>query len=150
MWGGLKGAVPILLATFVLLAGVDEAERIYDVVFVVVAFSVIVQGSSIPWVARRLGVPMRLVEPEPWDVSIRLRNEPRNIRRFLVVRGSRAAGVRIADLPLGENAWISLVIRDGAAQRPRGDFVGEPGDELLVLADAEDVPSLRRLFEEPR
>jgi Trk K+ transport system NAD-binding subunit len=58
--------------------------------------------------------------------------------------------VSIADLPLGENAWISLVIRDGAAQRPRGDFVVEPEDELLVLADAEDVPSLRRLFEDPR
>jgi cell volume regulation protein A len=149
MWGGLKGAVPILLATFVLLAGVDEAERVYDVVFVVVAFSVIVQGSTIPFVAARLGVPMRLVEPEPWDVSIRLRNEPRDVRRFLVVRRSRAAGERIADLPLGENAWISLVIRDGTAQRPRGDFVVEGDDELLVLADAEDVPSLRRLFEEP-
>jgi cell volume regulation protein A len=60
IWGGLRGAVPILLAAFALLAAVDEAERIYDIVFVVVAFSVIVQGSSIPWVARRLGIPMRL------------------------------------------------------------------------------------------
>jgi potassium/hydrogen antiporter len=115
-----------------------------------VAFSVIVQGSTIPFVAARLGVPMRLVEPEPWDVSIRLRNEPRDVRRFLVVRRSRAAGDRIADLPLGENAWISLVIRDGAARRPRGAFVLEPGDELLVLADAQDVTALGRLFEKPR
>ena len=60
IWGGLRGAVPILLAAFALLAAVDEAERIYDIVFVVVAFSVIVQGSSISWVARRLGIPMRL------------------------------------------------------------------------------------------
>ncbi len=59
IWGGLRGAVPILLAAFALLAAVDEAERIYDIVFVVVAFSVIVQGSSIPWVAGRLGIPMR-------------------------------------------------------------------------------------------
>jgi potassium/hydrogen antiporter len=150
MWGGLKGAVPILLATFALLAGVDEAERIYDVVFVVVAFSVIVQGSTIPFVAARLGVPMRFVEPEPWDVSIRLRNEPRDVRRFLVVRRSRAAGRTIRDLPLSENAWISLVIRDGAARRPRGALVLERGDELLVLADAHDVPALRHLFERPR
>jgi cell volume regulation protein A len=150
MWGGLKGAVPILLATFVLLAGVDEAERIYDVVFVVVAFSVIVQGSTIAFAAARLGVPMRIVEPEPWDVSVRLRDEPRDVRRFMVGSNSRAVDRRIADLPLGENAWISLVIRDGAARRPRGAFVLEPGDELLVLADAEDVPALRRLFEKPR
>jgi potassium/hydrogen antiporter len=149
MWGGLRGAVPILLATFVLLAAVEDAERIYDIVFVVVAFSVIVQGSSIPWVAARLRVPMRIVEPEPWDLSIRLRDEPRDVRRFVVGPGARALGSRIRDLPLSENAWIALVIRDGAAQRPRGSFVVQPGDELLVLADANDVPLLARLFGSP-
>jgi potassium/hydrogen antiporter len=60
-WSGLKGAVPILLAAFALLGGVDEAERIYRIVFVVVAFSVVVQGSLVPLVARRFGVPMRIV-----------------------------------------------------------------------------------------
>jgi potassium/hydrogen antiporter len=58
IWAGLRGAVPILLATFALLAAVDEVERIYDIVFVVVAFSVIVQGSTITAVARRLRIPM--------------------------------------------------------------------------------------------
>ena len=59
VWSGLRGAVPILLAAFALIAAVDDAERIYDIVFVVVAFSVLVQGSTIPWVARRLQIPMR-------------------------------------------------------------------------------------------
>jgi potassium/hydrogen antiporter len=59
IWSGLRGAVPILLAAFALLAAVDDAQRVYDIVFVVVAFSVIVQGSSIPFAARRLGIPMR-------------------------------------------------------------------------------------------
>lgn len=59
VWGGLRGAVPILLAAFALLAEVDEAERVYDIVFVVVAFSVIVQGSSIPYVSRKLRIPFR-------------------------------------------------------------------------------------------
>ena len=59
VWSGLRGAVPILLAAFAILGGVDESERVYEIVFVVVAFSVIVQGSTIPWVARRLGIPMR-------------------------------------------------------------------------------------------
>jgi potassium/hydrogen antiporter len=58
IWSGLRGAVPILLAAFAVLAAVDDAERVYDIVFVVVAVSVIVQGSSIPWVARRLGIPL--------------------------------------------------------------------------------------------
>ena len=61
VWAGLRGAVPILLAAFALLGGVDDARRVYDIVFVVVAFSVIVQGSSIPLVARRLAIPMRAV-----------------------------------------------------------------------------------------
>ena len=59
IWGGLRGAVPILLAAFALLAGVHDADRVYDIVFVVVAFSVLVQGSTIPFVARRLSIPMR-------------------------------------------------------------------------------------------
>jgi potassium/hydrogen antiporter len=59
MWAGLRGAVPILLAAFALLAAVDDARRVYDIVFVVVAFSVIVQGTTIPFAARRLGIPMR-------------------------------------------------------------------------------------------
>jgi cell volume regulation protein A len=59
VWSGLRGAVPILLAAFALLGGVDESERVYEIVFVVVAFSVIVQGSSIPFVARRLSIPIR-------------------------------------------------------------------------------------------
>jgi potassium/hydrogen antiporter len=61
MWSGLKGAVPILLAAFALLEGVGGADRIYGIVFVVVAFSVIFQGATIPFVAGRLGVPMRVV-----------------------------------------------------------------------------------------
>jgi cell volume regulation protein A len=60
-WGGLKGAVPILLAAFAILADVDEARRIYEIVFVVVLFSVVVQGATVPFAASRLGVPMRVV-----------------------------------------------------------------------------------------
>jgi cell volume regulation protein A len=57
--------VPILLAAFALLQEVPGSERIYGIVFVVVAFSVIVQGGSVPFVARRLGIPMRLVHRGP-------------------------------------------------------------------------------------
>jgi cell volume regulation protein A len=66
LWSGLKGAVPILLGSFLLTAEVPNATRLYGVIVVVVAFSVIVQGGLVPTVvAARLGVPMRTVEPEP-------------------------------------------------------------------------------------
>jgi cell volume regulation protein A len=62
LWGGLKGAVPILLAAFAVIAGADGADRIYGLVFVVVLCSVVVQGTSLPLVASRLGVPMTVRE----------------------------------------------------------------------------------------
>jgi cell volume regulation protein A len=146
MWGGLKGATPILLAAFVLIAGIDGGERIYNIVFVVVAFSVIVQGSSLPWVAARLRVPMRVIEPEPWDVSIRLRHEPRDLRRFVVTSGSRAVGREIRDLPLGDETWISMVVHNGQARQARGSYRFEPGDEVLAIASAHDAAVLQHLF----
>lgn len=67
VWAGLKGAVPILLASFALLEGVDHAQRIYLIVFVVVALSVTLQAATIPAVARRLGVPMLELREREWD-----------------------------------------------------------------------------------
>jgi cell volume regulation protein A len=65
MWGGLKGAVPILLAAFAVTAHVAHAQRIYETVFVVVLASVVVQGGTVSSAAKRLGVPMRRVAPTP-------------------------------------------------------------------------------------
>jgi cell volume regulation protein A len=147
MWGGLKGAVPILLAAFALLAPVRDAHRIYGIVFVVVAFSVIVQGTTIPALASRLRIPMRVVDPEPWDLSIRLRREPQGVQRYVVARGSRAVGEALRDLPLGEHAWVSLVVRGDEPRQARGSHVFEPGDEVVLLSDDSHAAALRRLFE---
>jgi len=75
VWGGLRGAVPILLAAFALLEQVDDASLIYELVFIVVAFSVLVQGASIPWVAERLGVPMRRIVPQGGEAMSRSRGD---------------------------------------------------------------------------
>jgi cell volume regulation protein A len=147
MWGGLRGAVPILLAAFALLADIDDGRRIYEIVFVVVAFSVIVQGSSLPFVAAKLRIRMRSVEPEPWNISIGLRKEPGGVWRFILAKGSRGEGTLIRDLPIGERAWIILVVRSGEAVRAGGSTRLEAGDEILVLADERDAAQLRRLFE---
>jgi potassium/hydrogen antiporter len=147
MWGGLKGAVPILLGTLVLLAGVDEADRIYQLIFVVVAFSVLVQASTVPWAARRLGVRMRTRAPEPWRLTIDLPKEPGDLHRHRVRTGSYAAGRRIKELPLGEYGWIVTIVRNGEVVRPGGSSVLEPGDEVVVSAESRDARGVRRLFE---
>jgi len=146
LWAGLKGAVPILLGTFLLTAGVPDASRLYAVIFVVVAFSVIVQGGLLPAVADRLGVPMRTVEPEPWTLGVRFRREPRGLRRYLVAPGSPADGRRIGDLDLGEDVWISLVIRHSQLVPVHGSTVLRAGDEILALTDPERAPDLGSVF----
>jgi cell volume regulation protein A len=134
-WGGLKGAVPILLAAFAVIAGVDGATRIYGIVFVVVLFSVVVQGTSIPLVAGRLGVPMHV--PEPLGET-RIRVRP----------GARAAGRRVQELPLAERTWVQSV-RRGGRELPGGrSTVLEEGDEVRVITDPRDLEALRRLFGE--
>jgi potassium/hydrogen antiporter len=65
MWGGLKGAVPIMLGALAILEAAPEASRVYGIIFIVVLFSVVVQGTTMPFAAARLGVPMRRVEREP-------------------------------------------------------------------------------------
>jgi cell volume regulation protein A len=146
LWAGLKGAVPILLGTFLLTAGVPDASRLYAVIVVVVAFSVIVQGGLVPSVAARLGVPMRTVEPEPWSLGVRFRNEPRGLRRHVVAAGSPADGSRIGDLDVGEDIWISFVIRDDQLVPVRGSTILEAGDEILALTDPERGPDLASIF----
>ncbi len=147
MWGGLKGAVPILLGALAVLSGVDDSRRIYELIFVVVAFSVLVQGSTVPWAARRLGVRMRKRRPEPWRLSIDLAKEPGDLHRHLVREGSYAAGRKIKELPLGEYGWIVTIVRNGEVVRPGGSSVLQAGDEVVVSSEQDAARGVRRLFE---
>jgi cell volume regulation protein A len=147
LWAGLKGAVPILLGLFIVGAGVPDSTRIYGIVFVVVLISVVVQGGLTPALARRFGVPMRVLEPEPWALGMRFRNEPRGLHRHVVAAGSPADGTPIGDLNIGEHAWISMVNRGGHLLQVRGHTILETGDEVLALADPDT--DLRPLFDTP-
>lgn len=148
-WSGLKGAVPILLAAFAVLGGVSDARHVYGVVFVVVLVSVVGQGTLVPFVARRLAIPMRERDAMPWELSVRLGEEPPAAHELEVHPRSRAAGHTIRDLPLGEHAWVTLVIRDGSATRPGGSLEIQGGDRVLLLAEEEDIEPLTRLFTAP-
>ena len=146
LWAGLKGAVPILLGTYVVAEGVPGADRIYAVIFVVVLVSVVVQGGLVPTLARLWHVRMRLVEPEPWALGMRFRDEPEGLHRLVVTRGSAADGAAIDDLPLEEDVWVSMVSRRGRLVQVRGTTVLEADDEVLVLASDRSV--IARLFSE--
>jgi len=135
LWSGLKGAVPILLGTYVLASGTAPDRLVYEVIFVVVLFSVVVQGGLVPTVAKRCGVRMREVAPRPWALGVRLRDEPEGARRYKVAAGAPAVGAPVRDLHRRYDVWISLVVRDGRPLRVQPDTTLQAGDELLVLAD---------------
>jgi cell volume regulation protein A len=128
------------------LGGVTGSDHVYGVVFVVVLLSVVGQGTLVPLVARALAIPIRERPALPWELSVRLGEEPQAAHEFAVGVRSRAAGQSIRDLPLGEHAWITLVIRDGAATRPAGSLQLRAGDRVLLLADPDKLAPLSRLF----
>ncbi|MEU0112588.1 cation:proton antiporter [Streptomyces bobili] len=145
---GLKGAVPVLLGSYIVSSGVPDADRLYDVVFVVVVFSVIVQGSLVPTVARLCRVPMRAVELEPWALGVRLRDRPEGVARHVVEDGSAADGSSVDGLDIDEDTWISVVVREGNLVPVHGSTRLRAGDEVLLLT-GDDEDKCARLFTNP-
>jgi potassium/hydrogen antiporter len=153
LFAGLKGAVPILLGSLLLAANIPGAHRLYGIVIVVVALSVLVQGSLVPTVARALHLPMRIVEPQPWSLGVRLAEEPEGVLRLTVAAGSRADGQTVDDVAdaatdsgdAGE-VWVNMLVRGRALVSVRGDTRLKAGDEVLVTADERWHPHLEDLF----
>jgi potassium/hydrogen antiporter len=146
-WVGLRGAVPIILATFPLLAGIPAAGMIFNLVFFIVLTSVLVQGSSIPPVARRLrvDVPIHIRPRSPLEF------EPAagiagDLVEIEILPGSHAAGKRIVDLDLPPGALFVLLDRDQRFVVPRGDSLLEAGDVVTVLAGDESLAQVRKLL----
>lgn len=130
---GLRGAVPIVLATIPLVEGVPGAERLLDVVFVLVVVLTLLQGSSLPRLARLLGVT---VSGEAKEVSVDaapLEDLGADLLQVRVPAGSRLHGVYIAELRLPRGATVSLVVRDGAGFTPEAETRLRRGDQLLVV-----------------
>src|ERR1700733_8983176 len=149
LWTGLKGAVPILLGMAIVNSGTPGAARAYQVIFVIVGFSVTVQGGLVPTLAHRLRIPLRTVEPEPWSLGVRFSEEPEGLHRYHVADGAAADGAPVSELPCGENAWLSLVVRDGSLLTVTGDTTLRGGDDVLLLADPDETAPLERYFTTP-
>jgi potassium/hydrogen antiporter len=147
LFAGLKGAVPILLGDLLLTADLPDAERWYGIVVVVVIFSVLVQGSLVPTVARRLGVPMQPVTPEPWALGVRLQAEPGTAHQVGVAAGSAVDGRTVEEVAeLASNVWISIVVREGLLVPVHGDTHLQAGDMVTLLIDGDLPEEVTELF----
>jgi len=132
-FAGLRGAVPIVLATIPLVNGVIGAERLLDVVFVLVVVFTLIQGTSLPWVARRLKVT---VTGEMQEVSVDaapLENLGADLLQVQIPPGSRLHGVYLGELRLPKGATVSLVVREGSGFTPDAGTRLRRGDQILVV-----------------
>ncbi|MBS1863242.1 MAG: potassium/proton antiporter [Actinobacteria bacterium] len=147
-WAGLRGATPIWLATFPVVAGVRSGEEEFAIVFFVVVTSTLVQGASFEPLAQRLGLttnepalPQRLFE------SGRIREMGGDVVAFRLPEGAAAAGHRVRDLELPRDALVNVIVRDGHAIPPRGATELREGDELHVLVRGELRDEVEELTE---
>lgn len=146
-WVGLRGAVPIVLATFPQLAGVPLADTIFNMVFFIVITSVLLQGTSIPLVARWLGLrDAKHAEfhfPHEFTPQVTARSQLMELR---VTPGSPAAGRSIMELGLPMGALVVSITRGEEALVPSGATVLEIGDKVLLLGDREVLAVVRTLL----
>jgi cell volume regulation protein A len=133
-WAGLRGAVPIILATIPMVSGIEGSRRVFNIVFVLVVVYTLVQGPTLPWLARKLRLGG---DPEAADLGIesapleRLRG---HLLSVAIPEGSRMHGVEVNELRLPAGAAVTLVVRDEKSFVPLPTTVLRRGDELLVVA----------------
>jgi potassium/hydrogen antiporter len=146
-WVGLKGAVPIILATYPLLFGVPDAQLLFNVVFFVVLVSALLQGWSLPSVAGWLGLrrPEGRVPQVSLDITS-LRDVNADIVSYDLTDRSRAAHLRLAELGLPEDAVIALISRGDDLIPPRGPSVLLPGDHVFVVVKHDVRDAVDRMF----
>jgi cell volume regulation protein A len=149
-WVGLRGAVPIVLAVFPVLAGAPAAERIFDVVFFVVVANSFVPGTTVSWLARRLG--LETAEPPASTAVLEIESRQTlnaELLSFYIDDALPVAGARLDGVPIPESAAVTLLVRGRDLIAPRGSTVLTPGDHVYVLTREEDRAVIQLLFGRP-
>jgi len=139
-WVGLRGAAPIVFATYPLLAGVPYAGTIFNLVFFISVSSVLLQGTTLPFVARRLhvSVPQKLKRKFPLDIELQddFKSE---LMEVDIPENSSVIGKAIVQLALPKTALIVMIHRKGKYITANGETVIQPGDHMLIMADNPDT-----------
>jgi cell volume regulation protein A len=149
-WVGLRGAVPIVLATFAVAAGVSGAERLFDIVVVLVIFNALLPGSTVRWATRLFklesdaapppGAVLQIEAAQPLDAEL---------LAFYITPSLAVAGAQLQDLPFPEGAAISMIVRGESLIPPKGSTVLEHGDHVYVITRREDLTEMKLLFGRP-
>jgi cell volume regulation protein A len=135
-WVGLRGAVPIVFATFPLVAGIPQAGLIFHIVFFITLTSVLLQGTTLSIVSRwlHLSVPERIRKPSPLEMEL-LDNFKSELVEVVIPPGAPVVGKSIVQTRFPNSAVIVMISRNGKFIRPGGSTILEANDKLLVMAD---------------
>ncbi|MGX9918723.1 potassium/proton antiporter [Streptomyces sp. NPDC002248] len=133
-WAGLRGAVPIILATIPMVGGIKDSQHIFNIVFVLVVVYTLVQGPTLPWLARRLGLGNRAETADLGVESAPLERLRGHLLSVAVPGDSRMHGVEVSELRLPKGSAVTLVVREGTSFVPTPTTTLRRGDELLVVA----------------
>ncbi|KAA0231445.1 potassium/proton antiporter [candidate division KSB1 bacterium] len=146
-WVGLRGAVPIILATFPLLAKLPNAELLFNLVFFIVLTSALLQGWSIPAVARLLNVDAPLTRKRQYPIEF----EPTagmdtELMEFIVPSYAAVAGKSLVELGLPRDSLVVLISQNEEFIVPSGGTIVHEGDVILALVNKRNLPELRAIF----
>jgi len=146
-WVGLRGAVPIILATYPVLVGAPGARGVFDVVFFIVLVNALVPGMTVPWITRRLD----LESGEPPSPAAVLQIESvrpmtGELVSYYIDEALAVTGVPLRDLPFPGTSSAVMVVRGRELLAPKGRTVLQTGDHVYVFARPEDRPFLHLMF----
>ena len=146
-WVGLRGAVPIVLATIPVMANMSGSRQLFDVVFVIVIVAAIIPGATVPWVTNRLGMGSRAPPPPKAQVEVDTRHPLGDeLRCYFISSHLAVSNAQIADIPFPAGAAVSMLERSGALIAPSGTTRIEPGDYVYVIAGPEQRGEVELLF----
>jgi cell volume regulation protein A len=147
-WAGLRGAIPIWLATFPVVEGVGEASLLFNIVFFVVVTSTLVQGATFEPLARRLGLTTdEPALPRPLVESRLVRRLGGESLQYRVREDDAIAGRMVKEAELPREALVNVIVREGEAIPPRGSTQIQAGDELHLLVRREVHDEVEALTE---
>jgi cell volume regulation protein A len=146
-WVGLRGAVPIIMATFPLVYGLEQAELFFSIVFFIVVTSVLIQGTTIPLVARLLHVDSQLKPETRYPIELEPSVDTKAaLKEVEIELGDFAQGKQILELGLPEKVLIILINREGKFFIPRGTTEVLDHDKLLILSELNDDYEIRKIL----
>ena len=147
-WVGLRGAVPIILGTFLLTAKIPDAEMIFNVVFFIVLTSVMIQGWALPFMARFFGVDAPAEKKRNYPIEFTPPAETTtDMIDLFVPYGSKVIGKSIVEIGMPEDSLITMIIRDEKYIVPSGGTMLEENDTILVLANKNNIGKIREILQ---